>query len=82
MVYANNASFRTSIWDIAVDFGTIEAADEQTIVVRNAVRVIMSPQHARVLAELLTKNVADYERQFGPIPQPPDFEEGLIEPGV
>ena len=81
-IYANNTSFRMSVWDIVLDFGMIESADEQSIVIRNAVRVIMSPQHARVLAKLLADNLAEYERNFGSIPIAPEIEAGRVEPGV
>lgn len=82
VVYANNASFRVSYWDLTLDFGIVENLVEGELLVRNQVRVVMSPQHARVLSQLLATHIAAYERQFGPLPIPPDAEQPQAEPGA
>ena len=73
-LYANSVMFRTSFWDIAMDFGMIVEADEEKLVIHDLATVTMSPQHAKVFSEVLAKNIKLYEEQFGPIPSPPDDE--------
>lgn len=59
--YVNGAQVRASQWDLSIEFqqqiatqlpdGSVQAA------ITSATRIIMSPQHAKVLAALLAKVV-------------------------
>ena len=69
--YSNNTQFKYSIWDFVMDFGMILDADEEKLRVKVLTKVIMSPQHAKVFAEVLTRNIKNYEETHGPIPVPP-----------
>ena len=69
-IYANNVSIKTSLWDMTIDFGLIVEATLEALVYRDEVTIIMSPQHAKVFAEAMTKTVEQYEQQYGPIPRP------------
>jgi hypothetical protein len=40
-------------------------------------RVHMSPQHAKILAKLLAKNMQSYEQQLGTLPIPTDLYKEL-----
>ena len=75
--YANNVAFRSSLWDITLDFGVILEAGENEFAFRDLATVIMSPQHARVFAELLTEHVRRYEELFGRIPRQDEVEKAL-----
>ena len=83
-IYANNVSLRTNLWDIRMEFGEVVEASEERLLIRDTVTVLMSPQHARIFAELLARHIRDYEAKFGPIPRPPDEasenEDGATEP--
>ena len=81
LFYANNVSIEWSIWDFALDFGIVVEADDERILFRDAARVIMSPQHALVFAEVIARNVEKYEAQFGPIPRHPGITLDDDEPG-
>ncbi len=75
--YANNVSFRTLFWDFALDFGqVVDISEEAGLIIRDVATVVMAPQHARVFAEVLLRNVRAYEEQFGPIPRPPEADAG------
>ena len=75
MFYANNVALKCSLWDFVLDFGLLHEATPQRIVYRDEVRVIMSPQHAKVFAQLLTDHINQYVDKFGPIPDAPPDEE-------
>jgi hypothetical protein len=70
--YANNTQFQISPWDVSLDFGQIVGqTEDRRLLVENLVRVVMSPQHAKVIAHLLMTQLAMYESEFGTIPSPP-----------
>lgn len=71
-VYASSAQLRVTLFDIQIAFGQILDATERKIKFEDQVNVTMSPQHAKVLANLLVVNVANYEKQFGKINLPKD----------
>lgn len=63
--YANNAQVTMSNWDFRIDFGEVVSADDKEIVIQQRIGVVMSPQHTKALAQVLTKNVEEYEKSFG-----------------
>jgi hypothetical protein len=69
-VYANNAQFEMSIWDVRLTFGDMTVSEGKGIV-EQAVTVVMSPHHAKALANVLINNVEKYEQRFGEIKLPP-----------
>ncbi|PYX42551.1 MAG: hypothetical protein DMG83_20500 [Acidobacteria bacterium] len=66
-IYANNAEIAVTTWDFRFKFGEIEKISENEITVAERVRVVMSPQHAKVFCTLLAEHVAKYEQAFGEI---------------
>src|SRR5260370_630066 len=66
--YSNSVQLEVTPWDFKFNFGEIVEATEQQLRVRLWVAIYMSPQHAKVLSEVLAKNVATYESKFGKIP--------------
>jgi hypothetical protein len=70
--YANNANFKTSLWDLTIDFGVIVGQSSTGgPKIQDVATVIMSPQHAKIFVEVLARNIQGYEEQFGEIPRPP-----------
>jgi hypothetical protein len=70
-LYANNVSSQLSPWDIRLNFGQIEdATADGKVSVLEFAQVHMSPQHAKSLMQLLEKQLALYEREFGEITWP------------
>ena len=73
-LYANDTQVQTTPWDVRLIFGEIaESATKETPVnvIKRVGEVRMSPQHAKVRVSILLKQLAVYERTFGPIPTPP-----------
>jgi hypothetical protein len=68
-MYVNSASLKASIWDFAMNLGTIVECSDDQVTVREDVRIIMSPQHAKLFATILSDHVARYEARYGRIPE-------------
>ena len=68
--YANSVQIRLSIWDFFLAFGTVDTdaqpAPDQ-IQIANFQGIYLSPQQAKALQNVLTHNLAQYEKTFGPI---------------
>ena len=72
-VYANDTQVQISPWDIRLIYGVIDSPptpERPTILVKTVGEVRMSPQHAKKVAQLLTKQVALFEDAFGPVSVP------------
>jgi hypothetical protein len=69
-LYANSAQVEVTLWDFRVVFGDTRKIDDGKLLVENSAVITMSPQHAKVFAALLSKNVLDYEKQVGEIKIP------------
>lgn len=59
-IYANNTQVRTSIYDVAIDFGQVvdDSADGNVVV--DQCKIFLSPVHAKALAMLLLNSVIQY----------------------
>ena len=71
--YVNGAQIGMTQWDLAVAFTLSFPAPDSTVenqrlTSQTVVRILVSPTHAKVLANLLTKAVSDWESKFGPLP--------------
>ena len=66
-VYANIAFISHTPAEIVLDFAQVLPRMPRGTV---QARVIMSPMHAKMLHAALSQNLANYERQFGPIKLP------------
>ncbi len=69
--YANNLVLQSSVWDVSLGFGLLTGTTEGTVTARSVVNVILSPQHAKAVSEILNRQIAHYEASFGPIPSDP-----------
>lgn len=67
--YASGLNVVVSPWDVTLRFSIREGDTPKDI--RPVANIILSPQHAWVLARLLRKQVDEYERQVGKISLPP-----------
>lgn len=73
--YANHMGLRVSNWDFCLTFGKITDITDDELFVKPDVRIYVSPQQAKSMARVLSKNVRDYERNIGVITGTPDLEE-------
>lgn len=73
-LYANDAQFQTTPWDMRITFGNIANAPsvigEGPLVVRELAEVHMSPQFAKRVAMVLLAQLKGYEQTVGTIPLP------------
>ncbi len=76
-VYSNFVILSTTRHEIIIDFAQVIPTDPRA---RVQSRVIMSPTHAKMLFNVLQKNIARYEEQHGEIPieQPPSLADQLF----
>jgi hypothetical protein len=78
--YSNAAQVLFSPWDFVIDFAHLaviqnvtqaeggEQQVETTAVAQATQRIVMSPQHAKAFLRILDQNVANYEAQYGDVP--------------
>ncbi len=71
IVYTNTIQISMSYSDIAFGIGLVEEATSDRFVAKEQFRIVMSPQHAKILSGLLAEKMEMYERTFGPLPKPP-----------
>jgi len=65
--YANSVQIRLAIWDFFLVFGTLEQQAANQVQIDNFQGIYLSPQQAKALSNLLTQNIAQYEKAFGTI---------------
>jgi hypothetical protein len=66
--YSNFVSIAHNYAEVLLDFGrTLPGRDDVPVVAR----IIMSPFQAKQLLRALTRNLQLYEKNFGPIAEPP-----------
>lgn len=65
--YANNTSLGVSLFDFRLQFGELVEASMTELTVRARCTIFMSPQHAKVMAKLLSDKVKEYEQSHGEI---------------
>ena len=80
--YANGTDIAFTQWDMTLDFqlATAEKATptgEVRFVAQRIARIVMSPTHAKVLAEMIRNSVSQWEDRFGTLPE----TEALMSPG-
>ena len=66
--YANSIDILMSVYDFIITIGQMRASGPDSVVIEQQARVIMSPQHVKILAKLLAQKVVQYEATFGVIP--------------
>ncbi len=64
-IYTNSVKTGISIYEIMLQLGL-----ESDGKVKPICNVRMSPQHAKMLSEVLSRSVAEYEKKIGKIPFP------------
>jgi hypothetical protein len=73
IVYSNNVALQVTPWDFKFDIGRLIEASAERLAYEVGVTVYMSPQHAKLFALMLARNVASYETQFGEIVLPSEL---------
>jgi hypothetical protein len=65
--YSNLALISHTPYEFVIDFALITPQGNALV----GARIILSPPHAKAFAQSLLENLARYEANFGPIPEPP-----------
>ena len=65
--YANSVQVKMSVWDFQLIFGTMQQDSPEQVNLMNFQGIYLSPQQAKALQNVLTHNLAQYEKTFGPI---------------
>ncbi len=74
-LYANDTQIQITPWDFRFMFGVVEDppnAERRTVLIKQLAEIRMSPQHAKIVAQVLMRQVQNYERVVGQIPTPND----------
>ena len=74
LVYANFAIINHSPSEVMIDFGQLMPNAPQQVRVR--ARIMLTPMNAKLLLRALNENLVNYERRFGEIKTPHDFDPG------
>jgi trehalose/maltose hydrolase-like predicted phosphorylase len=74
--YSNNVALQVTPWDFKFEFARIEVASDQRLAFAVDVTLYMSPQHAKMFATMLSRNVKEYEAEYGPIELPKQLASG------
>lgn len=75
-IYANSVNLTMSIYDVTLHFALANGPNPEDQ--KELVRVIMSPQHAKVMIQMLQENLENYEEEIGVIPMPKEFKKSKI----
>ncbi len=79
--YANSVQVRPTVWDFQLVFGLATSDNPEQVTIRNHNAIILSPQQAKALWNVLGQNLAQYEQAFGTLnlePQSHNFPEGPV----
>jgi len=69
-IYANNSSVYFTPNDIVIELSMTGLAEGN----RSLLNVNLSPGHAKVLSEVLRRNIFEFEKKIGKIPLPKEIE--------
>jgi len=79
--YANSVQVRPTVWDFQLVFGLATSDSPDQVTIRNHNAIILSPQQAKALWNVLGQNLAQYEQAFGTLnlePQSHNFPAGPV----
>ena len=79
--YDNSVQVRPTVWDFQLVFGLATSDNPEQVTIRNHNAIILSPQQAKALWNVLGQNLAQYEQAFGTLnlePQSHNFPEGPV----
>lgn len=69
-IYSNSAQLEVTPWDFRLIFGELKPEANKPPKIEQLVSIIMSPQHAKALVQMLTTYLQEYEKNVGEIKLP------------
>jgi hypothetical protein len=79
--YANTVQVATTLYDVTLHFRVqthvfVETEQQPQVEAKEVCSIRMSPQHAKSVAALLVRQIAEYEKDNGlDLPVPPNIKE-------
>jgi hypothetical protein len=70
-IYVNNVKFGITAFEFSIIFAEIAETPEAQLYIDQKAKIIMSPVHAKLFADVLLANIKNFEAQFGEIKLPP-----------
>lgn len=67
VVYVNSVQVKVGPYDFQLVLGQTAGMADKTLIVNNLVTVVMSPQHAKALSDVLSQHVQLFEELMGTI---------------
>lgn len=64
--YINSANIRSGLYDIEILLSRVDTWGSAPAALVQ-VRIVMSPQHAKAMAKIMSDNIERYEKTFGPL---------------
>jgi hypothetical protein len=74
-LYVNYTQVQVTPWDVRFMLGVIDGVpspENPTVLIKQIGEIRMSPQHAKKVAQVLVNQIANYEKNIGPIVLPQD----------
>lgn len=81
LLYANSVQIQMSLYDFNLIFGMVGGIKNGRVQIAALQTIIISPQHAKELAKVLTENVQKYEEKFMALPIRRKIEGGVVDDG-
>ena len=80
--YVNSTDIAFTQYDLTLDFQLVSQekvapAGQAQLRAQRVARIVMSPTHAKVLAEMIRTAVSQWEGTFGPLPDTASLTPGL-----
>ncbi len=67
VIYSDTVRMSLSAYDFKLTFCINETLPDNNGLITEMVTIVLTPQHAKDLAETLTKNISRYEREIMPL---------------
>lgn len=64
VLYTNHVAITGSSWDVRLRMSQIEKVEDGQVTARVMATVYLSPQHAKAVADLLNRKLAEFDRLF------------------
>ncbi len=79
-IYANTTKMAYTPWDVRISFSQLVDASQGGSIIEEEVCLVMSPQHAKVVAAIWQDTIRQYENKFGEVPDLREVSKAFVPP--
>lgn len=79
-IYANTTKMAYTPWDVRISFSQLVDASQGGSIIEEEVCLVMSPQHAKVVAAIWQDTIRQYESKFGEVPDLREISKAFVPP--